>query len=285
MELFQDFLYAHIHHIRMCVEIAILFTLIYSGLYYLRGTRGAYIFAGLMVILITLTTISDLFHLAVIAWLMSGMWAVFAGALIVIFQPELRRAFAQLGSRSFARRMKKRETINEIVTAVINLANKRVGALIVFEREIGMRSITSNAIALDAKLNHYLLEAIFQKSSPLHDGGVIIRNNSIAAAHCIFPLTHDMTLQKTLGTRHRAAIGITEETDAVAVVVSEETGGISLACRGRLKRDVGPEKLSRYLNSLLKMSDGDSLQDIFESAGGDVSSGTGGFSTSPLKKQ
>jgi diadenylate cyclase len=202
----------------------------------------------------------------------------------VIFQPELRRAFAQLGSRSFARTMKKRETINEIITAVINLANKRVGALIVFEREIGMRSITSNAIALDAKLNHYLVEAIFQKSSPLHDGGVIIRDNTIVAAHCIFPLTHDMELQKTMGTRHRAAIGITEETDAVAVVVSEETGGISLACRGKLKRDVSPEKLSRFLNSLLKMSGGDSLQDIFEQAEEDQRPETGGFSKSPLKK-
>jgi len=284
MDLIRDFVANHHHHIRMCVEIAILFVLIYSGLYYLRGTRGAYILAGLMVILIALTTVSDFFHLEVIGWLMRGLWAVFAGALIVIFQPELRRAFAQLGSRSFARRMKKRETINEIITAVINLANKRVGALIVFEREIGMRSITSNAIALDAKLNHYLVEAIFQKSSPLHDGGVIVRDNTIVAAHCIFPLTHDMELQKTMGTRHRAAIGITEETDAVAVAVSEETGGISLACRGKLKRDVSPEKLSRFLNSLLKMSGGDSLQDIFEQAEEDQRPETGGFSKSPLKK-
>jgi len=285
MDLIRDFVANHHHHIRMCVEIAILFVLIYSGLYYLRGTRGAYILAGLMVILISLTTVSDFFHLEVIGWLMRGLWAVFAGALIVIFQPELRRAFAQLGSRSFARRMKKREAINEIITAVINLANKRVGALIVFERENGMRSITSNAIALDAKLNHYLVEAIFQKGSPLHDGGVIVRDNTIVAAHCIFPLTHDMELQKTLGTRHRAAIGITEETDAVAVAVSEETGGISLACRGKLKRDVSPEKLARFLNSLLKMSGADSLQDIFEQQGDTVQrADTGGFSKSPLKK-
>jgi diadenylate cyclase len=284
MVFIQDFVASHHHHIRMCVEIAILFILIYSGLYYLRGTRGAYILAGLLVILIALTTVSDFFHLEVIAWLMRGMWAVFAGALIVIFQPELRRAFAQLGSRSFARRMKKRETINEIITAVINLANKRVGALIVFEREIGMRSITSNAIALDSKLNHYLVEAIFQKGSPLHDGGVIVRDNTLVAGHCIFPLTHDMELQKTLGTRHRAAIGITEETDAVAVVVSEETGNISLACRGKLKRGVSPEKLSRFLNSLLKMSGGDSLQDIFEASDAEQRANTDGFSKSPLKK-
>lgn len=269
-------------YLKICAEVGILFFFIYSGLYYLRGTRGAHILAGLLIALILLTFVADLLEFEVIKWLLNGLWTIFAIALIVIFQPELRRAFAQLGSRSFMKKMKKKETINEVVTAVINLANQRVGALIVFEREIGMRTIINNAIALDSRLNHYLIESMFHTKSPLHDGGMIIRNNTIVAAHCIFPLTHDSELQKTLGTRHRAAIGITEETDAVAVVVSEETGIISLACRGRLKRDVSPDKLSRFLNMLLKIDDDDSLKGIFDS---NPENNNVGFSKEPLNNE
>ena len=166
----------------------------------------------------------------------------------------------------------------------INLANQRVGALIIFEREIGMRTIINNAVVIDAALNHYLIETIFQPRTPLHDGGIIIRNNQIVAAHCIFPLTHDIELQKSMGTRHRAAIGITEETDAIAVVVSEETGAISLACRGRLKKDVGPDRIARYLNSLLRMEEGDSLKGVFDSAA-ETPSKMEGFSKAPLKDE
>jgi len=264
MMFFDDLIVNPTYYLRIVAEISILFFFIYSGLYYLRGTRGAYILAGLLITLILLTLISDLLKFAVLAWLLQSLWAIFAGVLIVIFQPELRRAFAQLGSRSFVKKMKKRETINEIVKASINLANQRVGALIVFEREIGMRSIINNAITLEAKLNHHLIESIFQTRSPLHDGGIIIRNDIIVAAHSIFPLTHNPELQKTMGTRHRAGIGITEETDAVAVIVSEETGFISLACRGRLKKDVSPDKLSRMLSSLLRIQEGESLKSVFD---------------------
>ena len=284
MFLFKEFLSNPVYYLRIAAEIAILFTFIYFGLYYLRGTRGSYILAGLLTMLILLTFVADILRLDVISWMLQSLWAVFAGVLIVIFQPELRRAFAQLGSRSFVRKMKKRETINEVVTAAINLANQRVGALIIFEREIGMRTIINNAVVIDAALNHYLIETIFQPRTPLHDGGIIIRNNQIAAAHCIFPLTHDVELQKTMGTRHRAAIGITEETDAIAVVVSEETGAISLACRGRLKKDVGPDKIARYLNSLLRMEEGDSLKGIFD-APPEARAKMEGFSKTPLKNE
>ena len=282
--IFIDDLIANpVYYLRIVAEISILFFFIYSGLYYLRGTRGAYILAGILITMILLTLISDLLQFEVIGWLLESLWAVFAGVLIVIFQPELRRAFAQLGSRSFVRKMRKQETINEIVKAAINLANQRVGALIVFEREIGMQSIIHDAINIEAKLNHYLIEAIFQTSSPLHDGGIIIRNNMIVAAHCIFPLSHDAELKKTMGTRHRAGIGITEETDAVAVIVSEETGQISLACRGRLKKDVSPDTLSRILSSLLKIQDGESLKSVFDVSLKDDDNREG-FSRTPLKK-
>ena len=283
MHIYEYILENPIYVIRLCTEVAVLFFFIYSCLYYLRGTRGAYILAGLLISLIMLTFLADFLEFGVLKWLLNGLWTIFAVALIVIFQPELRRAFAQLGSRSFVKKMRKKETINEVVTAVINLANQRTGALIVFERDIGMKAIVNSGIPLECKLNHYLIEAMFHTKSPLHDGGVIIRGNTIIAAHCIFPLTNDSELQRTLGTRHRAAIGITEETDAVVVVVSEETGAISLACRGRLKRNVSPDFLSRFLNTLLIAGEGDSLADIFEpsqNVGEDA-----GFSEEPLNDE
>ena len=284
MMFFNDIIANSTYYLRIIAEISILFFFIYSGLYYLRETKGAYILAGLLISLILLTIISDRLHFEVLAWLLQSLWAVFAGVLIVIFQPELRRAFAQLGSRPFSKKLKKKETISEIVKASINLANQRVGALIVFEREIGMRSIINNAITLEAKLNHHLIESIFQTRSPLHDGGIIIRNDIIVAAHAIFPLTHNPELQKTMGTRHRAGIGITEETDAIAVIVSEETGFISLACRGRLKKDVSPDKLSRMLSSLLRIKEGESLKSVFDVTG-ESEEPLEGFSRTPLKNE
>ena len=262
-------------------EILILYIFIYSTLYYLRETRGARILASMLTALILLTLMAELLEFEVIKWLLNGLWTIFAIALIVIFQPELRRAFAQLGSHSFTRKTKKQETINEVVTAAINLSNQRVGALIVFEREIGMKAIIASGIPLEARLNHYLIEAMFHTKSPLHDGGMIIKKDVIIAAHCIFPLTNDVELQKTLGTRHRAAIGITEETDAVVLVVSEETGHLSIACRGRLKQDIGPDKLARTLSLLLKMEESDSLKGIFEKVSAEETSD--GFSKEPLK--
>jgi len=285
MQFFEFILENPVYYLRICGEICILFACIYSALYYLRGTRAAHILAGLLIVLIGLTFIADRLAFEVIKWLLNGLWTIFAIAIIVIFQPELRRAFAQLGSRPFAKKQRKKETINEVINAVINLANQRVGALIVFEREIGMKNIIANGISLDSRLNHYLIEAMFHTKSPLHDGGVIIKNNNIIAAHCIFPLTHNSELQKTLGTRHRAAIGITEETDAVAVVVSEETGFISLACRGRLKRDVSPEKLFRSLNLLLRMEDTDSLKNIFELGNNEDEDEEMGFSKKTLNNE
>ncbi len=251
---------------RPVIEIGILTILIYNVLYYLRGTRGASILAGIVILLIMMTFASEYLNLEVINWLLSNFWTVFAIALIVIFQPELRRAFAQIGSAPFAyHRTKRKEAIGEVVNSVINLSKRRIGAIIVFERQIGMASIVNDAVRLESKLNNYLLESIFYPNSPLHDGAVIIKEDRIVAAHAILPLCQDESLVLTLGTRHRAAIGITEETDAVVVVVSEETGIISIACRGRLKRNIEPDKLSRYLSSLLFSSEDRSLRNIFGS--------------------
>lgn len=239
-------------YIRPILEIGLIALLIYHVLYFLRGTRAASVLAGIIIILILLTVVSDWLKFEVISWLLYSLWTMLAVALIVIFQPELRRAFAQLGSSTpFHQKTKKKEAITEVVNAILTLSKQKIGALVVFERQIGMAFTVNNAIPLDIKLNSYILECIFNPYSPLHDGAVIIKNEKIIAAHAILPLPHDETLVLKLGTRHRAAIGITEETDCVAVVVSEKTGIISIACGGRLKRHIEPEKVSRFLNSLL----------------------------------
>ena len=267
------------------LQIGILTVLIYGLLYFLRGTRASNVLAGIVVTLIVLTVLTDNFNLGVFSWLLNNLWAMLATALIVIFQPELRRAFAQLGSTRFSkRRIRRKEAINEVVNAIVNMGKQRIGAIIVFERQIGMASIVDNAVQLDIKLNTLIIESIFYPNSPLHDGGVIIKNDRIIAAHAILPLTQDESLIRTLGTRHRAAIGITEETDAVTIVVSEETGKVSIACRGRLKRDIKPDKILRYLTGLLISSDFDTLQDIFSP----MTEGEGqnsGFDGKPLNEK
>ena len=184
-------------------------------------------------------------------------------AILIIFQPELRRGFAQLGTTPFQHRSKKQEAISEVVAAVLNMAKRRIGVIIVFERQVGMRSIVEDAVKLDAKLNSHLLESLFYPNSPLHDGAVIIKNDKIIAAHAILPLSKEEALLRSLGTRHRAAVGITEETDAVALVVSEETGIISLACRGNIRRNIKADKLRRYLNGLLLASNESSFNSVF----------------------
>jgi diadenylate cyclase len=266
------------------LEIGVLFILIYSGLYYLRGTRGAYVLSGLVITLILLRFVADTLKFEVIGWLLNGISAAFAVAIIVIFQPELRRAFAQLGSRPFMRSQRKKETINEVVTAAINLSGQRLGAIIVFQRDIGMQAIINSAIRLDARLSHQLLQSIFNRHSPLHDGGVIVRENQILAAHCILPLSQDEEMLRTLGTRHRAAVGITEETDALVVVVSEETGAISIACRGNLKQNIGPDKLARFLHSLLHTDEPSTLRSLLSEFGEDEEEKIG-FSDTPIKDE
>lgn len=250
-------------YLRPALEILILAFLIYKILYHMRGTRGANVLAGLAILLMLLTFVSDFLRFEIISWLLNGLWALLATAIIVIFQPELRRAFAHLGSAPFQYRNRKKEAIAEVATAVVNMSKRKIGAIIVMERKIGMRAIVEDAVKLDVKLNSLIIESIFFPNSPLHDGAVIIKNNRIIAAHAILPLSRNETVARSLGTRHRAAVGITEETDAVVVVVSEETGAISIACRGSISRNIGEEKLLRYLTGLLITERDESFGDIF----------------------
>ena len=238
---------------RYFLDFGLIFLMVYYVLYYMRGTRGASVLAGLIIALIGLTILTKTLQFDVLNWLMMNFWTILATAMIVIFQPELRRAFAQLGSRYFSQQSdSRRQTILETVTAVTQLSKSKTGALIVFERQIGLASIKNSAIQLDAKVNEALLRAIFYPNAPLHDGALIIKGDKIEAAHAILPLAqHPDHGAKNLGTRHRAAIGVTEETDAIAVIVSEETGIISLAMKGVLERNITPVQLNDILSKQL----------------------------------
>ncbi len=237
--------------IRSVVEIAILSFLIYKALYYLRGARGSYVLAGMIIVLVVLTVLSNRLKLEVITWLLGVFWVSFAPAVIIIFQPELRRAFAQLGSYTFFQGRRRREVIGELVIAAQNMSKRHCGALIVVERRIGMQAIVDDSVKLDIKVNSMVLESIFFPHSPLHDGAVIIRDGRIIAARAILPLTRSENISRRLGTRHRAALGISEETDAVVIVVSEETGIMSIACRNSLYRDLSVSEFESYLEKLL----------------------------------
>jgi len=240
------------NYLRFFLDFGIIAVMIYYVLYFLRGTRGASVLAGMIIALIFLTVLTKYLKFDVLNWLLMNFWTILAISMVVIFQPELRRAFAQLGSQYryfFTRSNTQKETIQEVVSAVTQMSRKRTGALIVFERQIGMASIKKSAIPLEAKANCMLLLSIFYPNSPLHDGALIIRGDMLEAAHAILPLTLQPEYSAmNLGTRHRAAIGVSEETDAVVVVVSEETGAISVAMHGSLERGITAQRLNEILN-------------------------------------
>ena len=270
---YQAYFELLMRYLRPTLEVGLIAFLIYKVLYFMRGTRGAYVLTGLITVLLGLSIASDALKFEVINWLIEGFWGILATAVIVIFQPELRRAFAQLGSYTFLRGKRQREVIGEIVTATVDMARRKCGALIVFERRIGLRTFEEDAVKLDVKVNSMLLESIFFPKSPLHDGAVIIRDNRIVAARVILPLTRSTAdcLQR-LGTRHRAAMGIAEETDAVVVVVSEETGIISICTRGTLRRNKKKKKLEEYLEKLIitEQEDNDpAITDILNDVSGE----------------
>src|SRR5918996_3137414 len=218
------------------LDIAIVSILIYEFLKLIRGTRAVQMAAGSLLI-VGLFYVSTLAPLQTVNWLIRNMLVYLAFAAIVIFQSDVRRALAHFGQAPFFRYFNRQEaadeTIEEVVVAATMLSQQRIGAIIVVEREIGLRNYIESGIPLDATLTYDLLVTIFQPGSPLHDGAVIVQEDRIAAAACFLPLTVNPRVSRELGTRHRAAIGLTEENDAIAVVVSEETGIISLVLEGR----------------------------------------------------
>jgi diadenylate cyclase len=240
------------------VDIAIVTLLVYQVLMLIRGTRAVQLALGLAVLIVVYIA-SRVLNLHTLQWVLSGLPVVIPLALLVIFQPELRRVLEQLGrggvfASGLGHGLGREETIrlvNDVARASRILSGRRTGALIVLERHTGLIDIIESGIKVDAVVTVQLLVTTFFPNTPLHDGAVVVRGNRLAAASCLLPLSENPHLSRTLGTRHRAALGITEATDAVAVVVSEETGRISLARDGHLTRGLSEEELKVALLDVL----------------------------------
>ena len=239
---------------RDLLDILGVWVLIYEVLKLIRGTRAVQMAIGGLV-LVGLFYGSRWGQLETVNWLIRNLLGYIVFAVIVLFQSDIRRALAHLGRapffRYFARSEAEEETIEELVVAATMLSTQRIGAIIAIERQIGLRNYIEGGIPLDAVLTYDLLLSIFQPGSPLHDGAVIVQENRVAAAACFLPLTVNPRLSKELGSRHRAAIGLTEENDSVAVVVSEETGSISLVADGQIERGVDGDDLRARLRTLV----------------------------------
>ena len=235
------------------LDIAIVSILIYEFLKLIRGTRAVQMAVGSLLV-VALFYVSSLAPLQTLNWLIRNMLVYVVFAAIVIFQSDIRRALAHFGQAPFFRYFTKQEsdeTIEEVIVAATMLAAQKKGAIIAIEREIGLRNYIESGIPLDAEMTYDLLVTIFQPGSPLHDGAVILQEDRVAAAACFLPLTVNPRISRELGTRHRAAIGLTEESDAVAVVVSEERGQIGLALDGGLERDLTADQLRERLHTLI----------------------------------
>ena len=252
--------------LRVLIQIGILFLLIYAVLYYLRSTRGAMVIAGLFILglFLAIAAKNDFLGLEVLAYILDMFGNSLFIAILIIFQPELRRALAQLGSYIARKGKQRREVVAEIISAVSAMSKRKCGALIVVERRFNLQTLIDDSIPLEIKINALVLESIFFPNSPLHDGAVIIRNNRIVAARAILPLTRAEHVSRHLGTRHRAALGVSEESDAVTIVVSEESGFISLAYRGIFHRDLSPAELEDMLEQLVVMKDDGELNETVQ---------------------
>src|SRR6476619_6844794 len=237
------------------LDIAIVSILIYEFLKLIRGTRAVQMAVGSLII-IGLFYVSHLAPLQTLNWLIRNALVYVAFAAIVIFQSDIRRALAHFGQAPFFRYFNSQEsageTIEEVVVAATMLSAKRIGAIVAIEREIGLRNYIESGIPLDAELTYDLLVTIFQPGSPLHDGAVVLQEDRVAAAACFLPLTVNPRVSRELGTRHRAAIGLTEESDAAAIVVSEESGFISIALDGEIERALSPDDLRQRLRDLIQ---------------------------------
>ena len=236
------------------LDILIVAVLIYEFLKLIRGTRAVQMALGSVLVLL-LFYVSRLAPLQTVNWMIRNLLVYVGFAAIVIFQQDIRRALANLGRAPFFRYFTRAETVDEMIeevaVAATMLASKRIGAIIAIEREIGLRNYIESGIPLDAAVTYDLVVTIFQPGSPLHDGAALIQEGRIAAAACFLPLTVNPKLDRDLGTRHRAAIGLTEESDAVAVIVSEERGEISVAVDGHIERNFTSETLRARLQTLL----------------------------------
>jgi len=233
------------------IEILCLAVIFYYLFFFLKGTRGAPVLTGLVLLFIGIIVLTRLIHLNALNWLLGRFSVYLAIAVLIIFQPEIRRALAKLGKQSafggFGNALSNETMVDQIVQAAGYLALRKIGALIAIEQAIGTRPVQETGIKLDSAVTPELLANVFSPHAPLHDGGVIIAGNRIVAARCMFPLSEQDEFSKALGTRHRAAMGLSDETDAVVVVVSEETGLISVSHEGRLIQNLDDDHLRHFL--------------------------------------
>lgn len=233
--------------LRAALEIGILWAFIYCLLVFFRGSIAIQVLRG-VVVLALVFLVAGLLHLEVLRWLFAKIVAVVAVAFIVIFHPELRKGLARIGGETLFRLGPRREeVVEEIVKGVLALSRRRIGAILAVEGQTSLQSYAESGVTLHAAISSELLQTLFMNGTPLHDGGVVITQGRVVAAACLFPLSEAPQLSKSLGTRHRAAVGLSEETDAVVIVVSEETGTISLAIKGVLSREIGREQLAKAL--------------------------------------
>lgn len=242
--------------LRDLVDIAIVAVVFYRVFLMFRGTLAVQMLVGLGLLMLA-REIAREADLSSLSFILDNFWAFWVLALIVLFQPELRRTLAQAGRSKLVQRIfgegvaDRHQVVEELARAVESLASKRIGALVALERSAGLRTYAELGVPMDAAVSAELLGTLFQPGSPLHDGAAIIQADRISAAGCFLPLSRNLQLGRTLGTRHRAALGLSEETDAVVVVVSEETGAVSLAVEGRFERAADAAALRARLDEVL----------------------------------
>jgi len=246
-----------VHHLWMLdvLDILLVAVLFYRLLILVKGTRSAQMYVGLLVIVL-IGLVAREFDLIAIRWIVDSLKTVWLIAFVILFQPELRHALALFGRTKYFRSFLRGDTfgvLGEVVRSAETLAQRRHGALIVIERNTGLRNFVETGTRIDAKISAELVVTLFSPGSPLHDGAVILREDTIIAASCILPLTSNARIATMFGTRHRAALGLSEETDAVIVVVSEQTGDVSVAFRGRLKQKLSEGELRSELSRIFRI--------------------------------
>ncbi len=233
------------------IEITILWFIIYRLLLFIKGTRAVQVLRGIIII-ITIFFLTQKFGFDVINWMFTKLFALSVIAFLIVFQPELRSGLARIGrEKVFGSIITEERVIEEVAKSASMLSKKKIGAILAIQREVNLEPYTESGVTIDSNVSSELLNTIFMPNTPLHDGGVIIHGDRIIAAGCLFPLSQNPDISKLLGTRHKAAIGLTEETDAVCVVISEETGAVSVANAGKLTRDLDRERLINHLRALL----------------------------------
>lgn len=235
-------------------EIIILWIVYYRILKFFEGTRAFQVLKGISYLLLVFL-VSQLLGFTTLNWLLTKFFGISIIALVIIFQQELRQGLARLGQQHFFNVGLEETEINELIQdltdAIYRMARNRVGGLVAIEKEMRLNTYIESGVGIDGKLSSELLQNIFVPNSPMHDGGVIVRGQRIVAASCLFPLSENPNFSKIIGTRHRAALGLTEQTDAIVIVVSEETGDISLACEGRFIPITNQERLINMLKNLI----------------------------------